>query len=72
MRIHFILSEEEDKNPDAINNFTVANALYNFCQENNKSICEQKQQLDAKIIAEMILLQYAKENATLSRNSKRK
>lgn len=56
MRIHFILSEE-DKNPDAVNNFTVANAIYNTCIGINTSIAEIRPYLDVKTIAKMLLLQ---------------
>ena len=70
MRIHFILSEEENKNPDSINNFTVANAIFDACIETNTSATQIRPYLDVKTIARMILLQ-CDINETLVKELKR-
>lgn len=57
MRIQFILSKEETNDFNPVNNFTVANAIYNACIESNMSIAEKKSNIDARTIAKMLLLQ---------------
>lgn len=52
MKVGFILNESETS--DDINNFTLANAIFKECKI--------YPELNAKVIAEMLLLQYNKEH----------